>query len=159
MLLVVMAMLLSSVFVGQVLADDKVTLTVTSDGLPSPTQVKLFVNGSATPTSLSSDNPVVLRLDKGVTVSISSEERVEGQLGFIYVMKSITLAGSNEPISTLTLSSDTNLVVHFETSHTLLQPIFWPLYALVGATAVLIAVRRWARRDTARQDQSKERRP
>lgn len=153
---VMLAILLSPMLIRPVLADDKVTLTVTSDGLPSPVQVRLFVNGSAIPTPLSSSSPVVLRLDRGVTISISSDERAEGQWGFIYVRESITLAGSNEPVSTLTLSSDTSLVVHFETSHILLQPIFWPLYCIVVATAVLIAVRRWARRDTARQNKSEE---
>lgn len=153
---VMLAILLGPMLIRPVLADDKVTLTVTSDGLPSPVQVRLFVNGSAIPTPLSSSNPVVLRLDRGVTISISSDERAEGQWGFIYVRESITLAGSNEPVSTLTLSSDTSLVVHFETSHTLLQPIFWPLYGIVAATAALIAVRRWARRDTARQNKSEE---
>ena len=153
---VMFAMLLSPMLIRPTLADDKVTLTVTSDGLPSPIQVRLFVNGSAIPTLLSSSNPVVLSFDRGVTISISSDERVEGQWGFIYVRKSITLAGSNEPVSTLTLSSDTSLVIHFETSHTLLQPIFWPLYGIVAATAALIAVRRWARRDTARQNKSEE---
>jgi hypothetical protein len=150
------AMLLSPLLVRPTLADDKVTLTVTSDGLPSPIQVRLFVNGSAIPTLLNSSSPVVLRLDRGVTISISSDERVEGQWGFIYVRGSITLAGSNEPVSTLILSSDTSLVVHFETSHILMQPIFWPLYCIVAATAVLIAVRRWARRDMARQSKSEE---
>jgi len=151
-----LVILLSPLLVHPTLADDKVTLTVTADGLPPSVQVGLFVNGSAIPTPLSSSTPVVLRFERGSTVSIGSDERADGQWGFIYVRESITLAGSNEPVSTLTLSSDTSLVVHFATSHALLQPIFWPLYGIVAATAALIAVRRWARRDTARQSKPEE---
>jgi|GEM_PF-2465099 len=154
--LVLLAALLSPILVHPTFADDKVTLTVTVDGLPPSVQVRIFVNGSGIPNPLSSSTPVVLRFDRGETVLISSDERVDGEWGFIYLRKSITLPDSNEPISTLTLSEDTNLVVHFETSHILLQPIFWPLYCIVVATAILIAVRRWARKDTARQNKSEE---
>jgi len=150
---VMIALLLSGSTVAlRTLTDEEVTLTITAQGLPSPAQARVFINGTQVQDLLSSSSPVVLRLQKGVTISIGVEERVEGQFGFLYMRKSVTLADSGSPVSVLTLASDTNIVATFESSHTLLQPIFWPLYGLVIATTFLILVRRWARKASSQQD-------
>lgn len=159
LLLLATTMLLGPVLSSRALAGDKVTLTITAEGLPSFVQVKVFVNGTQLEGMLSSANPIVLRVDRGTMVSVTAEERVEGQFGFLYIRKSITLAGQNEPVLSLALTSDMNLVVRFETSHILLQPIFWPLYGIVIATTVLIAVRRRARREGTKQEATSRKEP
>jgi len=149
--LLVLAVLLSSVLAASPLADDRVTLTITAEGLPPASEVKVFINGIQYQDLLTPERPLVLRFDLGTVVSISAEERVDGQWGFLYIRKSITLLGRTEQVSTITLESDTTVVVQFEASHILLQPIFWPLYGIVIATAVLVAVRKMTRKGEASQ--------
>jgi len=149
LLLFTLAAVVGSTLAAEPASEDKVTLTIAAEGIPSTVSVRLFLNGTQAQDLLTSADPVVLEFAKGTTISISAEERVEGQLGFIYIRKSITRSESGEQVSMLTLLSDADIIVRFETSHILLQPIFWPLYATVIATAVLIAVRRWTRRATA----------
>jgi len=144
--LLVLAVLLSSVLAAEPLADDRVTLTITAEGLPPASEVKVFINGVQYQDLLSPERPLVLRFDRGTVVSISAEERVYGQWGFLYVRRSITLSGQSEQMSTITLESDTTVVVQFETSHILLQPIFWPLYGVVIAATLLVAVRKMTKK-------------
>lgn len=149
--LLTLALLLGPVLAAEPLADDKVLLTIAAEGLPPNTEVRVFINGVQLQDLLSPARPLVLVFDRGTVVSISAEERVEGQLGFLYIRKSIRLSGQSQEVSTITLESDTGVVIEFETSHILLQPIFWPLYGIAIATALLIAVRRMTRGEGAGQ--------
>lgn len=147
--LLMLTVTVSSVLAAEPLADDRVTLTIVVAGLPPASEVKVFINGIQYQDLLTPEKPLVITFDRGAVVSVSADERVDGQLGFLYVRKSITLLGQSQQVSTITLDSDTTVVVKFETSHILLQPIFWPLYGIVIATAVLVAVRRMTRKGQA----------
>ena len=124
------------------IGEEEVKLVIVSEGLPADINAKIFINQTAVSVPLNGSGPAVLRFKKGTRVDIDIEDRVQGRFGTIYLKKGLFASGTSVPVGQLVLTADTTLLARYEWSHLLLQPMFWPLYALIGAALILIAVRR-----------------
>jgi len=130
-LLLLLIAVLSLLPPGGYASHEKTLLIIFVEGIPDNFKVKIYINGRYVGDA-SSSSPLILQVEKGISLNITSTAFIEAGFGGSYSLSQIISSNSRgEKVLTIMTSEVNWVVCKYTYSNILLSPLMLPVYILI----------------------------